>query len=82
MAMIQRLTFVTSNANKLREVRAILDHDIVSQDLDLPEIQGTTQEVALHKVSAAAVAIGGACITEVCNSAAWDEVGTDGGRDG
>lgn len=70
------ILFVTGNANKLKEVRAILlasaqssgapaPFTVESQDLDLPEIQGTTQEVARAKVSAAADAIGGPCITEV-----------------
>ncbi|GAA5846540.1 hypothetical protein JCM9279_006732 [Rhodotorula babjevae] len=69
------ILFVTGNANKLKEVRAILlasaqssgapaPFTVESQDLDLPEIQGTTQEVARAKVSAAADAIGGPCITE------------------
>ncbi|CEQ39109.1 SPOSA6832_00592, partial [Sporobolomyces salmonicolor] len=75
------ILFVTGNANKLKEVRAILlastqhqtpDQDpaatpsftVESQDLDLPEIQGTTQEVAIAKVKAAAEIVGGPCITE------------------
>lgn len=75
------ILFVTGNANKLREVKAILlaagsaqtdkvsaatpSFNVESQDLDLPEIQGTTREVASAKVKAAAEAIGGPCITEV-----------------
>ena len=68
---MSKLVFVTGNANKLREVKEILLKsapglfDITSRDLDLPEIQGTTQEVAKAKVEAAAIAIGGPCITEV-----------------
>ncbi|EPQ31962.1 uncharacterized protein PFL1_00161 [Pseudozyma flocculosa PF-1] len=64
------LTFVTGNANKLREVKEILasspdfPFDLTNQDLDLPEIQGTTQEVARAKCSAAAAALNGPCITE------------------
>lgn len=63
-----KLIMVTGNANKLKEVRSILaggSIEIASQDLDLPEIQGTTQEVASAKVEAAAAVIGGPCITEV-----------------
>jgi inosine triphosphate pyrophosphatase len=66
-----KILFVTGNANKLREVKAILlaSHpaafDLQSQDLDLPEIQGTTREVASAKVKDAAEALGGPCITEV-----------------
>ncbi|KAL7004777.1 nucleoside triphosphate pyrophosphohydrolase ham1 [Cystobasidiomycetes sp. EMM_F5] len=51
--------FVTGNANKLKEVKAILQAgsspvDVQSKDLDLPEIQGSNNEVALAKVKAAA----------------------------
>jgi hypothetical protein len=75
------ILFVTGNANKLREVKAILlastsaqsdkvsaatpSFNVESQDLDLPEVQGSTREVATEKVRAAAAAIGGPCITEV-----------------
>ncbi|KAA1466660.1 Ham1-like protein, partial [Dentipellis sp. KUC8613] len=63
-----RLVFVTGNANKLKEVRAILSigHPIEldSQDLNIPEIQGTTQEVALDKCKRAAEILGRPCITE------------------
>ncbi|KAH9062269.1 Ham1-like protein [Lactarius vividus] len=69
-----RLVFVTGNAGKLNEVREILAQgeaiDIESRDLDLPEIQGTTQEIALEKCRRAAevsvwvLQIGGPVITE------------------
>ncbi|GAA5894840.1 nucleoside triphosphate pyrophosphohydrolase HAM1 [Sporobolomyces salmoneus] len=70
------ILFVTGNANKLKEVRAILlassssssssspQFEVESRDLDLPEIQGTTQEVAIAKVRAAAEIVRGPCITE------------------
>ncbi|KAL5527900.1 hypothetical protein ACEPAG_6701 [Sanghuangporus baumii] len=66
------LVFVTGNANKLKEVRAILSDDsngfspieIESRDLDVPELQGTTQEVAREKCRRAAELVGGPCITE------------------
>lgn len=73
--------FVTGNANKLKEVRSILlaatqdpskgdaaatpSFSVESEDLDVPEVQGTTQEVAMAKVRAAAEIVGGPCITEV-----------------
>ncbi|KAI0273160.1 Ham1-like protein [Russula aff. rugulosa BPL654] len=64
----ERLVFVTGNAGKLREVREILAQgapiDIESRDLDLPEIQGTTQQVATEKCRRAAELIGGPVITE------------------
>ncbi|XP_037090289.1 inosine triphosphate pyrophosphatase-like [Pollicipes pollicipes] len=54
----QPLTFVTSNVKKLEEVTAILGHQfpiqIVSKDIDVPEYQGTPQEVATQKCKTAA----------------------------
>ncbi|KAJ7058228.1 inosine triphosphate pyrophosphatase-like protein [Mycena amicta] len=66
------LIFVTGNANKLKEVKAILldgnkPIEIESRALDskpLPEVQGTTQEVAIAKCRRAAELLGGPCITE------------------
>ncbi|KAN0126559.1 Inosine triphosphate pyrophosphatase-like protein [Russula decolorans] len=64
----ERLVFVTGNPGKLREVREILAQgppiEIESRDLDLPEIQGTTQEVATEKCRRAAELTGGPVITE------------------
>lgn len=51
------LNFITGNANKLAEVRAILDGvvDLQSRDVkDLDEIQGTIEEIARDKCSRAA----------------------------
>ena len=53
------LNFITGNANKLSEVRAILGHveglDVRSRDVPgLFEIQGTIEEVARDKCSRAA----------------------------
>ncbi|KAJ7026704.1 inosine triphosphate pyrophosphatase-like protein [Mycena alexandri] len=61
--------FVTGNANKLKEVKAILSAggnpiEIASRALDIPEIQGSTQEVAIDKCRRAAELLGGPCITE------------------
>ncbi|KAK4686133.1 XTP/dITP diphosphohydrolase, partial [Tremellales sp. Uapishka_1] len=61
--------FVTGNANKLKEVQAILASGasgltITSQSVDVPEVQGTTQEVAIAKCRAAAEQLGTACVTE------------------
>ncbi|KAH7926794.1 Maf/Ham1 [Leucogyrophana mollusca] len=64
----ERLTFVTGNANKLKETKYILSQgtpiEVDSQDLDIPELQGTTQEVAQAKCRRAAELLGGPCITE------------------
>ncbi|KAK0439229.1 Ham1-like protein [Armillaria borealis] len=67
--MSQPLIFVTGNANKLKEVKAILSSgpvpvEIDSKSLDIEEIQGTTQEVARAKCSKAAELLNGPCITE------------------
>lgn len=62
--------FVTGNANKLREVSAILDSSgssgisVTSQSVDVPEVQGSTQEVAIAKCKAAARVLQSACVTE------------------
>jgi len=60
---------VTGNANKLKEVKEILNSgphpvEIDSKSLDIPEIQGTTQEVARDKCARAAELLQGPCITE------------------
>ncbi|KAM0792826.1 hypothetical protein ACM66B_002592 [Microbotryomycetes sp. NB124-2] len=69
-----QILFCSGNVNKVKEVRAILASsnstsgvepiEITSRDVDVPEIQGTTREVAIAKVQAAADKVGGACITE------------------
>ena len=52
------IRFITSNANKLREVGSILastdDVKLRSESLDLPEIQGSVEEVARDKCRRAA----------------------------
>ncbi|TGZ83956.1 putative ham1 family protein [Ascodesmis nigricans] len=60
------LTFVTGNANKLREVSTILGDMIplTNRALDLPELQGTLEEITLDKARRAAEAIGGPVIVE------------------
>ncbi|RDX55313.1 Maf/Ham1 [Lentinus brumalis] len=62
-----RITFVTGNAGKLREVHQILgasNIEVDSQELDIPEVQGSTREVATAKCRRAAELLGGPCITE------------------
>ncbi|KAL8640566.1 MAG: hypothetical protein Q9228_002518 [Teloschistes exilis] len=60
------LNFITSNANKLAEVKAILGGIIPlkSRSLDLVEIQGTIEEISKDKCSRAAAAIGGPALVE------------------
>lgn len=61
-----QLTFVTGNANKLAEVQAFLGSsiDLKSVDLDIPELQGTAEEIALSKCLAASKLVQGPVITE------------------
>ncbi|KAI8900421.1 inosine triphosphate pyrophosphatase [Globomyces pollinis-pini] len=63
--MKKPLTFVTGNENKLREFRAIMgDESITNTSLDLPEIQGSTQQVAIEKAKTAANLVKGPVLTE------------------
>lgn len=50
------LDFITGNKNKLAEVRSILGDviEVDSQTADIPEIQGTIEEVAEEKARWAA----------------------------
>jgi inosine triphosphate pyrophosphatase len=56
------VNFITGNANKLREVKAILEPEIEvrSQALDLDELQGSIEEVTKSKCSRAANLVRGA----------------------
>lgn len=60
------VNFITGNAHKLREVKAILEPAIQvdSQTLDLIEIQGTIEEVTLDKCRRAADLIEGPVLVE------------------
>eukprot|EP00755_Sulcionema_specki_P034069 Sspe_Gene.210::Locus_76_Transcript_28_57_Confidence_1.000_Length_670::g.210::m.210/K01519/ITPA; inosine triphosphate pyrophosphatase len=62
----QDIVFVTGNAKKLEEVRKILGGDVgvTSQKIDLPELQGTPEEIAREKCKTAAERVGGAVLTE------------------
>jgi inosine/xanthosine triphosphate pyrophosphatase family protein len=54
-----KLIFVTGNANKLREVREILGDvvELESRAMDLPELQGTIEEISKDKCRRAADAV-------------------------
>ncbi|KAI9818571.1 MAG: nucleoside triphosphate pyrophosphohydrolase ham1 [Pycnora praestabilis] len=60
------LNFITSNSNKLVEVKAILGAtvEIHSQALDLVEMQGTIEEISVDKCRRAADAIKGPVLVE------------------
>lgn len=70
MSSLKQLCFVTGNKNKLREVQEILQaspgfpFEVVNAALDVPELQGTTAEIATAKCKAAARLLNGPCITE------------------
>lgn len=53
---MKSLLFITSNANKLAEVNAIIGNhiELTSQNLDLPEIQGSIEEISKDKCQQAA----------------------------
>jgi len=69
MAPLQ-VTFVTGNAKKLEEVRAILGEEhssrftVVSRKIDLPELQGEPVDIAKEKARLAATEVGGPVFTE------------------
>ncbi|KAK2598986.1 nucleoside triphosphate pyrophosphohydrolase ham1 [Conoideocrella luteorostrata] len=64
--MARSINFVTGNANKLREVRAILEPDIEVQSnpLDIEEAQGTIEEVTESKCRRAAELVDGPVLVE------------------
>jgi inosine triphosphate pyrophosphatase len=66
--MSKTITFVTGNAKKLEEFVAILGttfpHKVVSKSLDLPEYQGTPEEVCREKCKEASRRIPGPVIVE------------------
>ncbi|PWN30820.1 Maf/Ham1 [Jaminaea rosea] len=70
MAARKQLVFVTGNANKLREVQQILQKTpdfpftLTNKALDVPEVQGTTIDVAKAKCRSAARQLNGPVITE------------------
>ncbi|GMM29001.1 nucleoside triphosphate pyrophosphohydrolase [Martiniozyma asiatica (nom. inval.)] len=74
MSATSPLTFVTGNANKLREVVEILTngdpstplgpYHLTNQPLDLDELQGTVESVTQHKTAQAAELVKGPVIVE------------------
>ncbi|KAF4212350.1 hypothetical protein CNMCM5878_001283 [Aspergillus fumigatiaffinis] len=66
MTTTAKLNFITGNKNKLTEVKAILGNvvEIDSQAIEVPEIQGSIEEIAKEKARRAAEEIGGPVLTE------------------
>mmetsp|Transcript_18688 Transcript_18688/g.37984 ORF Transcript_18688/g.37984 Transcript_18688/m.37984 type:complete len:238 (-) Transcript_18688:27-740(-) len=60
------VTFVTGNANKLKEVQAIMGSAVpmVNKNLDLPELQGTPEDVSKEKCKLAAEKVDGPVLVE------------------
>ena len=60
MPIPKKLNFITGNKNKLAEVKAIIGDSIEldSRAVEIPEIQGTTEEIAREKCRRAAEAVG------------------------
>jgi inosine triphosphate pyrophosphatase len=63
---MKTLNFITGNRNKLAEVRAILGSVVTveSEAVDVPEVQGTIEEIAKEKCRHAAQVVGGPVLTE------------------
>lgn len=57
---MRTLNFITGNKNKLAEVQAILGDTVEVQNraIDVPEIQGTSEEIAKEKCRRAAEVVG------------------------
>ncbi|XP_048334019.1 inosine triphosphate pyrophosphatase [Ziziphus jujuba] len=60
------VTFVTGNAKKLEEVRAILGNSIPFQSLklDLPELQGEPEDISKEKARLASIQVNGPVLVE------------------
>lgn len=62
------ITFVTGNAKKLEEVIAILGksfpREVISQKVDLPELQGEVDDICIKKCKEAAKHVNGPVIVE------------------
>ena len=65
---MRKVTWVTSNVGKLKEIREILGSigvEIVNQAIDLPELQlSTSDEVAIYKAKEAAKRVNGPCLID------------------
>ncbi|KAK2765901.1 nucleoside triphosphate pyrophosphohydrolase ham1 [Arachnomyces sp. PD_36] len=66
MANIKTINFITGNKNKLAEVEALIGDvvEVQNRAIDIPEIQGTIEEIAKEKCRKAADAVQGPVLTE------------------
>jgi inosine triphosphate pyrophosphatase len=62
----KKITFVTGNMKKLEELKSILGNsfELDNDKIDLPELQGESEEVAIEKAKLAAIKIGGSILIE------------------
>lgn len=62
-------TFVTGNPNKVKELNAIIGNSISIQSvaLDIPEIQGTLEEIAKDKCRRATQIVRNAWVNPHCD---------------
>lgn len=72
MAPPPTVNFITGNANKLREVKAILEPAITvnSQAIDIEEVQGTVEDVTRAKCRKAAETVSArtwSCYVTACH---------------
>lgn len=58
-ASIKTINFITGNKNKLAEVEALIGDvvEVQNRAIDIPEIQGTIEEIAKEKCRKAADAV-------------------------
>ncbi|PGG99872.1 inosine triphosphate pyrophosphatase [Blastomyces parvus] len=63
---MKTINFITGNKNKLAEVQAILGDaiEVNNRAIDVPEIQGSIEEIAKEKCRKAAEAVQGPVLTE------------------
>lgn len=78
MSPPSKLNFITGNKNKLSEVRAIIGNviEVESQSIDIPEIQGTSEDIAREKCRRAAevVSPSGCLATGASELEEWQQV--------
>jgi len=59
------IVFVTGNKHKAREIQLVLNElEVIMQDVDLPEIQGSDEEIIRHKADHAKGLITGSFMVE------------------
>lgn len=59
------IIFITGNKHKLEESKLILkDHTVINELIDLPELQGSSEEIAREKAKLAFGKIGKPCFVE------------------